>query len=286
MRATGGITLQRAVDMAGFLERAGAWLLASEAENNLMLGLAARLKVEPWAYAPPVYAAMLELDADVVGCIMRTPPHKLILSRMPLEALPLVVQDVQMMYGSLPGVLGPESVAFRFAELWSAATQKSVQHGRASRIYQLTRVIPPARPAPGELRVAEPADIDVIAEWIAAFGQEVNMPASRPRKMAEERVHRRELFLWVDGRPRCMAAWAGSTPNSVRIGYVYTPPAERGRGYASAITASASQRALDAGYRYCFLFTDLANPTSNAIYQALGYQPVSDVMDYLFVVED
>jgi predicted GNAT family acetyltransferase len=100
--------------------------------------------------------------------------------------------------------------------------------------------------------------------------------------MADERIGRNELFLWVDGQPCSMAAWSGTTPNSVRIGFVYTPPGQRGRGYASACTARVSQQALDAGYRFCFLFTDLSNPTSNAIYQAIGYEPVCDVHDYLF----
>jgi predicted GNAT family acetyltransferase len=272
-------------DMAGFLERAGPWLLAAEAEHNLILGLASRLKSEPLAFPAPVYAAVLEQDGQIVGCVMRTPPHKLILTRMPESALPLVVRELREVYSALPGVLGPDPPARRFAELWSAAAYVSYRAGMQSRIYQLTRVVPPGRPAAGEMRVAESADVDLIADWISQFSVEVSMPTARARAMAEERVRRRELFLWIDGEPRSMAAWAGRTPNSVRIGYVYTPPEQRGQGYASTLTAHVSQRALDAGYRYCFLFTDLANPTSNAIYQAIGYQPVCDMMDFLFATE-
>jgi hypothetical protein len=77
-----------------------------------------------------------------------------------------------------------------------------------------------------------------------------------------------------------MAGWNAASPNGVRIGYVFTPR-ERRRGYASVCTADVSQRALDAGRRYCFLYTDLANPTSNAIYGRIGYRPVADVMDWL-----
>ena len=84
-------------------------------------------------------------------------------------------------------------------------------------------------------------------------------------------------MFWEDGGAAVsMAGFGGRTPNGVRIGPVYTPPELRGRGYASALTAALTQRLLDGGLRFCFLFTDLANPTSNSIYQRIGYEPVSD----------
>ncbi|OGO56238.1 MAG: hypothetical protein A2Z32_12645 [Chloroflexi bacterium RBG_16_69_14] len=92
----------------------------------------------------------------------------------------------------------------------------------------------------------------------------------------------RTLYLWDDDRVVSMTGVGGPTPNGIRIGPVYTPPAVRGRGYASALVAAVSQAELDAGRRFCFLFTDLANPTSNHIYQAIGYEPVRDVDAYGF----
>jgi len=74
-----------------------------------------------------------------------------------------------------------------------------------------------------------------------------------------------------------IAGYGGPTPNGIRIGPVYTPPDLRGRGYASALTARLTQTLLDGGRRFCFLFTDLANPTSNSVYQRIGYRPVTDV---------
>ena len=79
-----------------------------------------------------------------------------------------------------------------------------------------------------------------------------------------------------------MCGVGGPTPNGIRIGPVYTPPEFRGRGYASACVAAASQLQLDAGRRFCFLFADLSNPTSNHIYQEIGYEPVGDVDRYVF----
>ena len=85
-----------------------------------------------------------------------------------------------------------------------------------------------------------------------------------------------EPYLWVDGLPRAMAATARPTHHTVSINAVYTPPAERGRGYATGCVALLSERMLAAGRRACVLFTDLANPTSNAVYARIGYQPVAD----------
>lgn len=81
-----------------------------------------------------------------------------------------------------------------------------------------------------------------------------------------------------------MAGVVAHTPHGARIGYVYTPPEWRGRGYASACVAGLSQRVLDSGRRFCFLYTDLSNPTSNALYQRIGYEHVCNVIDYEFSV--
>jgi predicted GNAT family acetyltransferase len=92
----------------------------------------------------------------------------------------------------------------------------------------------------------------------------------------------RALYLWDDGGPVSMTMAAAVTPHGSRIGAVYTPPELRGRGYASALVAAVSQAQLDTGRAFCFLFTDLANPTSNKIYRHLGYEAVCDVDEYRF----
>ena len=87
-----------------------------------------------------------------------------------------------------------------------------------------------------------------------------------------------EVFvLWLDGDTVSLTAFGGATPNGIRLGPVYTPPDKRGRGYASALVADVTASLLAGGRRFCFLFTDLANPTSNSIYQQVGYRPVTDV---------
>ena len=109
----------------------------------------------------------------------------------------------------------------------------------------------------------EPADMAVIADRMLAGGG-------------------RAAYLWDDHGPVSLTAVGGRTPHGARVGPVYTPPERRGRGYASSLVAAVSQAQLDAGCRSLFLFTDLANPTSNHIYQAIGYEPVRDVADWRF----
>jgi hypothetical protein len=275
------ISIRRHADAAAFLSRAEAWLLGAEAENNLILGIARRLVQAPASFDAQVYLASVEDAGQVVGCAFRTPPFKLGLTEMPPAALPLLVEDVADVYTSLPAVLGPNLLATEFASLWSQRTGRPGRAGMLHRIYQLERVIRPPAPPPGSLRVAEPRDAAIITSWLETFRVEAGVAMNVPRTLCSELIEKRSLFLWDDDGPCCMAGWNAASPNGVRIGYVFTPRERRGRGYASVCTADVSQRALDAGRRYCFLYTDLANPTSNAIYGRIGYRPVADVMDWL-----
>ena len=148
------------------------------------------------------------------------------------------------------------------------------------RIFSLERVIPPGRVAPGELRIADADDLPLLREWAAAFVHDAGVFSANTDAMITRLVSRRAVYLWCDEEIRCMAAGMAPTANGVRVGFGYTPKEQRGRGYASSCTAATSQRLLDEGRRFCFLYTDLANSTSNAIYQRIGYEPVCDVVDY------
>ncbi len=184
-------------------------------------------------------------------------------------------------------MLGPVDHARRFAELWQKRTGRVAELHTAERAFRLTKVIPP-RSIAGAMRLAEARDRALIVAWLVAFGAEALRETRDPAEMASfadrliDRRGGRALYLWEDARPVSMTLASAVTPHGSRIGAVYTPPELRGRGYASALVAGVSQLELDRGRRFCFLFTDLANPTSNKIYQAIGYEPVCDVDDYRF----
>jgi uncharacterized protein len=276
------LELTRHDDAVEFLARAGDFLAAREAEHNLILGISSRLRREPLLYGEPAYLVTAENEGKVVGVTMRTPPHNLILSEIDDgNAIPLLLEDARGAFGTLPGVVGPKAPAAEFAELWQEATGADARVEIEQRCFRAERVRAPES-VPGSMRVYEPRDRDVAVRWMDAFVAEA-LHGPEPESSEAFVDHRTAdpdagLMLWEDaGEPVSFAGFGGRTPNGIRIGPVYTPPELRGRGYASALTAALTQRLLEEGKRFCFLFTDLANPTSNTIYQRIGYRPVSDV---------
>jgi len=178
------------------------------------------------------------------------------------------------------------------AETWSlierglpveAFGERSVDFNQG--VYEVTKVIWP-RPVPGVMRLAGPDDAMLVGTWAHAFGLEsMNRPASSdPEKLLADGhkiVERGGMHLWQDGDDIVsMASSLGDTPTGIRISYVYTPPALRGQGYASSTVAHLTQKHFDCGKERVFLFTDLSNPTSNRIYQAVGYKKVGELNLY------
>jgi uncharacterized protein len=276
------VQLTRYENAGDFLARAGDFLAAREAEHNLILGISSRLQREPLLYGEPAYLVTVEDEGRVVGVTMRTPPHNLILSEIDDEnAIPLLLEDARGVYGTLPGVVGPKAPAAEFAELWQEATGTDARVEIEQRCFRAELVRAPENVV-GSMRDYEPRDRDVAVRWMDAFVDEA-LHGPEPESSAEFVDRRNEdpdagLVIWEDGGETVsMAGFGGRTPNGIRIGPVYTPPELRGRGYASALTAGLTQRLLDEGRRFCFLFTDLANPTSNSIYQRIGYRAVGDV---------
>lgn len=275
-----GWCIDRHRDGAALLRRAGGWLLDREAEHNLLLSLGEALGV---ADGVPFYWATVEGSDGVAGCAFRTPPLKLGLTRMPAAAIPTLVRDVRAVYDALPAVMGPELESAAFAAQWSDLTGVQAELAMHQRIYELNRVVPFLRMPSGWPRLAERADVPLVSSWIRAFSEEAHILTAPPEALATQKIAAGSVLIWEDGEARSMAAISGQTPNGARIGYVYTPPPWRGRGYASACVAALSQSVLEGGLRFCCLYTDLTNPTSNSIYARMGYRPVADIVDYEFL---
>ena len=119
----------------------------------------------------------------------------------------------------------------------------------------------------------------LLTDWFTAFARETHNPADRADQAAAitDRLSYQGLTLWeANGEPVSLAGVSRQVAGMVRVAPVYTPPDRRGHGYASAVTAAVNQRALAAGAEEVVLYTDLANPVSNSIYQRIGYRPVED----------
>ncbi len=281
------VRIDRIATVGEFLARAGDYLAAREAEHNLIWALTSTLTTNPEVYPiPPLFVvAVDDADGSVVGAVMQTPPHNLVLSEV---ATPAAVPALAEALASepLPGVLGPSEAAAEFATRWAAAAGLQPRKSMAEGIYRCGSVIPP-RPAPGSPRIAEPRDRELLIEWLTAFTLEAGLHAFEDATVVADRwiarVAGRAMWLWdAEGRTVSATGVAGPTPHGIRVGPVYTPPADRGRGYASNLVAAATQAQLDAGRSFVFLFTDLANPTSNHVYRAIGYEWVGEVDEWTF----
>jgi uncharacterized protein len=281
--------LRRYERPAEFIDAAGPLLLANEAEHNLILGLAAGLAHGEWSEHPP-YLAVVEDRGAVVLAALRTPPRNVVLSRCAdLGAVDLLVSDLGQRLRSLPGATGGTQVAGAFASGWCSASGGAAEVAMSQRIYQVDRVVP-ASGVRGRLRPVSLDDRPLLVGWLEDFSKAESAITHDDAAQVADRFLRadfqtRGLYVWEnDGEAVAMVGHSGPTPNGMRVGPVYTPPAHRRKGYASAATAVLSQRLLDSGRRFCFLYTDLANPTSNHIYQAIGYRPVADSVHYRFSV--
>lgn len=277
--------LHRFNDVAAFYERAENYLLQHEAHHNLLLGLCSALLDDPQRYGPlPPHMATVEEDGEIEAVTLMTPPHNLVLSKMrSLDAAAVIAAALQRDAVDVPGAGGPSLEAQRFAEAWTAETGQPHHKTMSLRIYQL-EAVQPVPQAPGHLRLATPADRDLLILWANAFTIEAlggTMTGNAPG-VVDRLIVGNNLYVWDDGQPVSMVAVTGPTPNGIRVNMVYTPPEHRKQGYATASVAALSQRLLDEGRRFVFLFTDLANPTSNHIYQLIGYRPVCDVDTYAF----
>jgi hypothetical protein len=216
-------------------------------------------------------------DASLLGCAFRTPPHQVGVTALPAAAIEPLVTSLRETYLNLPGVAGPEPTATAFADAWTARFGGKSWLEQRQRLHSLTRVTLPSAPAPGALRLALAPDVPVVRAWMAGFIRETGA-RQVGADAAERLIEERRLHIWVDGQPRCMLSSVRDTPNTAGIGAVYTPPPFRNRGYASIAVATLSRQLLDSGRRSCFLYTDVANPVSNAIYSRIGYEPLDDVV--------
>jgi uncharacterized protein len=268
-----------------FLQRTRPLLLSDEARHNLILGIAGTLVEHPDAYRA-AYLWLVQHDGEAVCAGVMTPPFNAVVSAEREEgALAVLAHGVRARSISLPGVTGALPESERFAEAWTRETHSRTSRHMTQGIYSLTQVRP-APPCSGRPRRAENADRELLLDWVGAFLDETS--ASADREHMERMVDRRltaadeGLWLWdVDG-PTSMAGFGGATPNGIRIGPVFTPRELRGRGYATALVASLSDWLLRRGRRFCFLYTDLANPTANEIYRRIGYEHVCDSADIRF----
>lgn len=286
-------TVELLDDPARFL-RAAAPLLAADPVRASVLATVsdrrARLDAagEPRPDHPWWWALVRDERGSVVSGAMRTSPqegHPVWVQAMPDDAARLLARTLMERGETVRTVKGNLAAAAAFAAAVAEATGGTVVPGRPDRLWEATTVREPRRTPSGSARRATTADLDVVAAWLGVFHGEADAQAGRepgpseipdPAGTARARVAEGRVWLWeADGEPVHLSAVNPASFGVARIGPVYTPPAHRGRGYASALVAHLSRQVLDAGDRVC-LYTDADNPVSNRVYAAIGYEPLED----------
>ena len=272
-------------DAQAFLASVSAVLYARETVNNLILGVSERLAKDPTAYKNPFFAVVRADDGTVILAAVMTPPHNLILAgenQTELGSYALITH-LQNNHLQVPGVIGPVEIAEQFTCAWKHHVAEEGEVSMRMRVYELRQVQMPNLP-PGEFRMADKQDIPTITNWIQAFESEaLHETHDLDYVRAENLITRGNVSTWVrNDELVSMAMKNRPIAHSITVGGVYTPPEHRRQGYAGAVVAHLSQHLLDAGYQFVNLFTDLDNPTSNKIYQEVGYHPVCDFRAYRF----
>lgn len=293
------VHLQFWEDPVALLGRAGDFLARDGLLNTVVNSVTNRAVAEDRAgvehdpNVPRWWMTALDDADEVVGVAMRTAtgaPYPLYVLPMPdpaavafARALHDRGEGVTALNGTLPStrVCAEELVRLEGGE---------VVESQRTRLFELAELVPPSHRPPGTLRPARADDAALCLDWFLAFLADADEQAGRPRGSSPEistfseadmlrRITDGVIWLWEeeDGTPVHVT---GANPPSFgvsRVGPVYTPPEHRGRGYASAAVAEVSRLIREGGSRVC-LFTDQANPTSNHIYQELGYEPVADLV--------
>jgi uncharacterized protein len=267
-------------DPAEFIELALPFLLQEEATNCLLASILYHAQNDP-ARLGSALRVVVSCDGKVVAAALRT-PIKLVLSHADdSRAMTLLAEEVHRSAQDLDMFLGPAVEARQFAESWTAIAKSQPHIWRRERIYRLDMVRSP-KGVPGRLRQAEPQDRQVLVAWIRGFASETGetIDPKGGANLIDWWLRSGGLFVWEDGVTVSMAAGGGDTPNGARVNLVYTPQEFRRKGYAGALVAAVSQGILDRGKHFCCLYTDAENPTTNHIYQEIGYRSVCDVHDY------
>ncbi|WP_433242342.1 GNAT family N-acetyltransferase [Streptosporangium sp. CA-135522] len=265
-------------DVEVYAGAAEPWLLRDPIRNTVPLTVLRSIRSGLWG--DDVLMAWLERDGETVAAATHTPPHPLLLADVPVEAVrelaPLLIEAER----AIPGVSGPLAQA----EVFAAAWWRPEAGRRSERLYRLDALVAPSPFPPGAARTAVPDDLELLVRWGTEFQIEADVAVpSDLTALVASRISREELVVWeTGGRAVAFAGTTSPIAGVSRVGPVYTPPHLRGKGYGAAVTHAVTAKARAAGAAQVLLFTDLANPASNSIYQAIGYRPVADYASIVF----
>ncbi len=281
-----GITFERFSDAGAFLDAVGPALYAYEPHNNLVLGLAEWM-VRTRTPEDAILIAGVEHGEVRVAALVSSPLNhtNLILARtgrMTEDDVVMLARWVRHELPAVTGVHGEPGATAVFAREWTGSLE--LRSTRQVRVLALNHVKYDGHDR-GVMRTATEADAEWVYEWLRLFRIDIGMPVTDTtelRKAFEPRIQADDVYLLELDRPVCMASRVRATRTCDTIGGVYTPDAHRRQGHATALVARLSRLLLSRGKSHCALYTDKLNPTSNAIYERIGYREVMEAVEYVW----
>ncbi|SEO84920.1 GNAT family N-acetyltransferase [Actinacidiphila rubida] len=281
------------LDLDGFAAGADTFLRSRAVEHSVQLTILDTLRrrgAGAYGAARPVFGLWRpDAGGEVAAAVLQTPPHPPLITGAPPEAaatLPAAwaAAVASGTVGPPAGVRGEAAAARAFADGWAAGTGQSVVVRRDTRFHRLAALTPREPVPPGNARVADARDRDLVWGWHQQYAVDVGGALPGGEQAVYDAIAHGGRTLWElpDGTPVAMAGSTVPAAGAVRVVAVYTPRALRGRGYAGAVVTAVTRAALDAGAQEVLLVTDLSNPVSNGLYQKLGYVPVRDAVELEF----
>lgn len=259
--------------------------LLTHPDNELLLGVLQTLIDDPAMFQTTPYLAAIRDEGTVTLAALITPPWPIVIAAASptATAYRLLAINLKDNASAVTGVNAPHPLADRFVREWRRQTTYTPSVQRDMKLYRLTEV-QPVPTCPGSLIAVDDATRDLAVAWAYEFQQDTRIGDARESvgPHVDGVIYKHNAFLWFDREPVCMAFRERPHATGVSIGYVYTPPQHRRKGYAANLVAEVSRQVLQEGFRYCALFADTKNPTTNHIYQTIGYRFVCNYSYFTF----
>jgi len=269
------IKLQKYENLLQFKNEVTSFLEQDEVVNNLPLGV---LKS---AERTPLLMAVVRKGEEMVWAMLQTQPDKIIFSKAASfspDDLRLIAEQMHYEFKSIPGLIGDRKLIIELSGYLSKLRDVTATVEMDQGLYKLEKVKKKIV-SKGKLRALTEQEHGFVKEWVYKFCEDVKLPITMDEAdaKADELIRKGKLMGWeIEGEIVSMANATRPTERNINVNFVFTPIKHRQKGFASDCVAALSQMMLDQGYQTTSLYTDLSNPTSNKIYQEIGYEWVAD----------
>lgn len=274
------MNFQRYENAADFARVATPFLQKNEDKFSLFLGVLEGIK--EGKYENP-FMATIEENGELLALFQMTPPHPLNIifvdEQRKEECVDLSIAEILSQSLKVESIISVKEWAYTFTEKWKEKTGQHFSILMDQGLYRLDQVDETLEMSPGSWRHATLKDAFLIEKWYSFFEEDTGLPKTPPsevQKKVKMMLDGNEAFVWEnDGKVVSMMKKARPTASGVTVSLVFTPKEERKKGYARTLVAVISKELLKE-FTFCVLYTDMLNPTSNKIYQEIGYEKLID----------